>query len=424
MTGNPPSPRLQLPFILRREPFGGLLFEPENGTYVELDHEAHDWLHEWFTKRRTPESESERAFMRQLVTAAPSLAKEQIPFRIARSQQRRMPTFANATVLSAPTVIDLQLTQRCRMACPHCYMSSTPNGRDLPFEDACRIIEDAAEIGVCQLALGGGEPLLHPQFAELLYFARSHGVMPNLTTTGDGLTEKSLRAMAECCGAVALSLEGIYEDYDKRRRQGFAKFEQTHEAFRQAGIPTVFQIALSAENLPSLPRIVDYCLSRTDLYGVLFLAYKAIGRGEGFQTPLSRVPAAELFPKLREAFLALSEQTRVGYDCCLTPGIVGMDAAFGYNDPSVVEGCSAMRTSMGITIDLDVVPCTFLSRRVLGNVREHSLSEVWYGEAAMRFREVLDKQVDEEEICRHCESRRACLGGCPEWDLVHCYARG
>lgn len=413
----------ELPFILRREPFGGLLFEPQNGTYVELDQEAYLFLRDWLTENRQPETPDEKGFLKQLGASAPSLRGEQVLYHIPRDFPQQMAAFTNATVLSSPTVIDLQLTQRCRMACPHCYMSSTPTGRDLPLEEAQRVVRSAAEIGVCQIAIGGGEPLLHPHFAELLYSARECGVMPNLTTTGDGLTPRTAKAMADCCGAVALSLEGVFEDFDRRRKRGFAHFQAVHEEFRAAGIPTVFQIALSAENLASLPRIVDYCLSCEDLYGVLFLAYKAIGRGEGFQTPLSKVSPELIFPLLRDAFLKLSEKTRVGYDCCLTPGIVGMDAAFGYNDPSVVEGCSATRTSMGVTIDLDVVPCTFLGNRVLGNLREESLLEIWYGERAKIFREKLDGQAELTEECRSCESKHACLGGCPEWDLVRCYAR-
>ncbi len=422
--GSPVRPGAQLPFILRREPFGGLLFEPENGTYVELDREAYQVLRDWFTSGRVPQGADEQAFLRELVASAPSLGGGRVPYRIPADHSYPMPELANATVLSAPTVIDLQLTQRCRMGCPHCYMSSSPRGRDLPIEEALGVVRDAAEIGVCQLALGGGEPLLHPGFADLLYVARACGVMPNLTTTGDGLTPRILRAMADCCGAVALSLEGVYEEYDRRRKRGFAFFQEIHAAFREYGIPTVFQVTLSAENLPSLPRIVDYCLGCEDLYGVLFLAYKSIGRGEGYQTPLSRVGSGELFPALRDAFLKLSERTRVGYDCCLTPGIVGMDAAFGYHDPGAIEGCSAMRTSMGVTIDLDVVPCTFLSGHILGNLREQSLLEVWYGERTAAFRQKLDAQVDQDPRCRRCKSKKACLGGCPEWDLVRCFARG
>jgi radical SAM protein with 4Fe4S-binding SPASM domain len=388
-----------------------------------MDHESYRFLRDWLTQRRQPETDDERAFMSQLRAAAPALDAETIRYHLPPDGEWAPPCYANATVLEAPTVVDLQLTQRCHMGCPHCYMSSSPSGHDMPWEQAKAVVEAAAEMGVCQIAIGGGEPLLHPHFAELLYHTRAFGVMPNLTTTGDGLTPRILRAMSDCCGAVALSLEGVYEDYDRRRKRGFAFFRETHDAFRSYGIPTVFQIALSAENLSSLPDMVDYCLACDDLYGVLFLAYKSIGRGEGFQTPLSQVRSSELFPLLRDAFQKLSAVTRVGYDCCLTPGIVGMDRAFGYDDPGVVEGCSAVRTSVGVTVELDVVPCTFLTHHVLGNLREQTLREVWQGERAAAFRARLDGLDEEQTECRDCVSRKACLGGCPEWDLVRCHAR-
>jgi radical SAM protein with 4Fe4S-binding SPASM domain len=294
----------------------------------------------------------------------------------------------------------------------------------MPYEAVLGVLDAAADAGVCQLALGGGEPLLHSRIVEILYQARDRGLVANLTTTGDGMTPRVLGAMADCCGAVALSLEGVYGDYDRRRRSGFAFFQSVHEALRARGIRTGFQVTLSVENIPRLASIVDYCLSCPDLYGVIFLAYKSVGRGRGYQTPLAAMSPSELYPRLREAFFRLSAHTRVGYDCCLTPAIVGIDAELGHGDPDLLEGCSAARTSIGIAVNLDVVPCTFLTHRPLGNLRRQTLLEIWHGESASAFRRKLDGLVDEKEACRRCASRRSCLGGCPEWDLVRCSERG
>jgi radical SAM protein with 4Fe4S-binding SPASM domain len=413
----------ELPLVLRREPFGGLLFEPSTATCVEVDGEAYSTLRRCVDDGWQSVTDAERALMDRLRASIPSLGREVVSFHLPSERASRIPRYAHVRVLDAPTVVDLQITRRCRSGCPHCYMSSSPEGDDMPYDRVREVLHAAGDLGVCQLAIGGGEPLLHPDFVRILYDARSFGVLPNLTTTGDGMTPESLRAMAECCGAVALSLEGLRDDFDRRRRTGFALFEWTHRALRDAGVATVLQVTLSVENLPALPAIVDYCVSCDGLYGVLFLAYKSMGRGAGYQTPLSRVPAAELFPLLRDAFLRISERCRVGYDCCLAPGVVGMDAAFGIDDPEMVEGCTAMRTSVGITTDLDVVPCTFLSDHPLGTLREQSLWDVWHGERAAAFRERLDGQVEQRAECRACPSRDSCLGGCPRWDLVRCRAR-
>jgi radical SAM protein with 4Fe4S-binding SPASM domain len=410
-----------LPLVLRRERFGGILFDPQRGTHVELDAEAFGLLSDWVRWGRQPWTADERSLMAQLRAEVPSLARGRAGFRLAPDLAGRLPDYANATVLGAPTLVDLQLTRRCNMGCPHCYASSEPEGDHLPLDAALAVIDAVADAGVCQLAIGGGEPLLHPGLVEVLRHARTRGVVPNLTTTGDGMTARTLDALAECCGAVALSLEGVREDFDRRRRSGFSSFRAVHETLRARGIPVVFQVTLSVENLPGLAAIVDYALTFPDLYGVIFLAYKSVGRGVGYQTPLSGVSSDELYPRLRDAFVRLGRQTRVGYDCCLTPGIVGMDTELGHADPNQLEGCSAARTSIGITTDLDVVPCTFLTHRPLGNLGERSFLEIWHGEEAAAFRRELDGIVDRRPECRECRSRTSCLGGCPEWDLVRCH---
>jgi radical SAM protein with 4Fe4S-binding SPASM domain len=182
-------------------------------------------------------------------------------------------------------------------------------------------------------------------------------------------------------------------------------------------------VTLSAENIGRLPAIVEYCLGVPDLYGVIFLAYKPKGRGEGYDTPLSSLEPAELYPWLRQAFLRLRAHTRVGYDCCLTPGSAGLDRELGFGERDVLDGCSATRTSVGVSADLDVVPCTFLTHRAIGNLGQQSFMDIWLDGGATAFRKGLDTLGDGREACTTCSLRDDCLGGCPEWDLVRCTRR-
>ena len=276
-------------------------------------------------------------------------------------------------VLSAPTLVDIQLTRRCPMGCPHCYVAARPDGAHMDCEDTRLVLRACADAGVCQLALGGGEPLLHPRIIDILAEAHALGLVPNLTTTGLDLDEPKLEALARYAGAVALSLEAVGEEFGRYRRAGFAFFEEAQAKLRRHHIPMVFQVTLSRESLLDLPSVIDYCLTVPDLYGVIFLAYKAVGRGEGFHAPLSSVAPAELYPILRDAFMRLGAHTRVGYDCCLTPAIVGIDEEFGFSEQDLLEGCSAARGSVGVSVELDVLPCTFLGTTSLGNLRTASL---------------------------------------------------
>lgn len=405
--------------VLRREPFGGILFDPARGTHVEVDVEGFELLRDWLSGARLPATPEERAFVESVRGEVPGIGPALGRLR-CRDELPEMPPRRYATVLSSPSLVDLQVTRRCRMGCPHCYASSQPDGAHMAFADVARLLEEIARAGVCQLAIGGGEPLLHPDIVPILERAHALGLVPNLTTNGEALTPRVLDTMARCCGAVALSLEGVGDEFARRRRAGFGLFESSLRSLRAHGVRSVLQVTLSAENLPQLGSIVDYCLSCPQLYGVIFLAYKSVGRGERYDTPLSAVPPQELYPLLRGAFMRLTGHTRVGYDCCLTPGIAGIDVELGLSAEDTLEGCSAARTSVGVTTSLDVVPCTFLTHRPLGNLRERSFMEIWRGREAEAFRERLDALGDSREACRRCRTRPGCLGGCPEWDLVRC----
>jgi radical SAM protein with 4Fe4S-binding SPASM domain len=411
------------PLVLRPEPFGGILFDPVDGTHLELDRDGYGVVARALFGREPPATDEERAFFAEVAREVPAVAD---PARQVRG--RETPTgiapLRHAMVFDTPSLVDLQITNRCTMGCPQCYSSSTPDAEDMPLADAERLLRELAAAGVCQMAIGGGEPLLHPDIVRILELCRDLGIVANLTTTGIGLSPRVLDAMASSCGAVALSLEDVGEGYAVRRRMGFDAFEAALAKLLGRGLRVGFQVTLSAQNLARLPAIIDYALTVEGLYGVIFLAYKPVGRGDGYETPLSAIPPDELYPWLRHAFVRLSKHTKVGYDCCLTPGIAGIDLDLGFSELDLLEGCSAARTSVGIGVNLDVMPCTFTGHRALGNLREKSFTAIWADAPASAFRAEVDALGDHSEACTTCRLRDACLGGCPEWDLVRCRRQG
>ena len=411
------------PIVLRREPFGGILFDPVDGTHLELDVEGYAAVARALFERQPPASDAERAFLDEVRREVPAVADPERTVR-GRVTSTGLGPLRHAMVFDTPSLVDLQVTNRCTMGCPQCYSSSTPDAADMPFEAAAKLLHELADAGVCQIAIGGGEPLLHPDIVPILELCRDLGIVANLTTTGIGLSPRVLDALASSCGAVALSLEDVGEGYAVRRRMGFDAFEAALEKLQARGLRVGFQVTLSAQNLARLPAIVDYARSVEGLYGVIFLAYKPVGRGDGYETPLSAVHPDELYPWLRDAFVRLSGHTKVGYDCCLTPGIAGIDLDLGFSELDLLEGCSAARTSVGIGVNGDVMPCTFTGHRAFGNLRDQSFAAIWAGEAASAFRAEVDALGDESEACSTCRLRDACLGGCPEWDLVRCRRQG
>jgi radical SAM protein with 4Fe4S-binding SPASM domain len=410
------SPTRKLPLILRREPFGGIVFDPSEGTLIEFDTEATDILARFFARGCKSANDEEKSFLKSILK------------RINYDKHRKIACFSlpagdkqyDFKGFRSPTLVDFQITNKCYMNCSHCYASSSPEGLHASMEDIDLALSEMRKAGVCQVALGGGEPLLHPDIREVLDLCHEKGIVPNLSTGGMHFTKELLSVLRKRCGAVAVSMENTGERFSDWRNIGFERIEHAIRLLLSSSIRTVVQVVVSPANINDLDKIADFCLTRKRLYGVIFLAFKPVGRGVGFCKTLTDLDPAFVSMKLKTAFKRLSPHMRVGYDCCLAPAIASGDRNEGFVDNNHVEGCSALRGSLGLLPNLDVVPCTFLSQRKIGNLRNISLIDIWNNEAADAFRNSVSRRIAGRIGCNHCSIKYSCLGGCPEMDLVRC----
>lgn len=112
----------------------------------------------------------------------------------------------------APELVDIKITDMC----PHvnapcyqfCYQASNPAGQHAPYGKLESLMRALAELGVFEVAIGGGEPTFHPQFAAILRLTRRYGIVPNFTTRSfHWLENDSLRAtILPHLGAFAFSV--------------------------------------------------------------------------------------------------------------------------------------------------------------------------------------------------------------------------
>lgn len=85
----------------------------------------------------------------------------------------------------------VQITNRCRMACPHCLDDATPDGGlmdEATFNNALKFAKDY-ECPV--LTISGGEPTEHPLFFDFCKRASKAGLIFGIATNGMWLGDKS-----------------------------------------------------------------------------------------------------------------------------------------------------------------------------------------------------------------------------------------
>src|SRR5437763_16941233 len=104
-------------------------------------------------------------------------------------------------VASNPLSLIAELTHRCPLHCVYCSnpQELTARANELSTEAWTRVFREAAELGVMQLDLTGGEPLTRPDLTALVQSARAAGLYVNLITSGLPLDEKSLDELITAC---------------------------------------------------------------------------------------------------------------------------------------------------------------------------------------------------------------------------------
>lgn len=111
------------------------------------------------------------------------------------------------TEASTPELVDLKITQYCPRACGFCYMESGPRGAHADIHAINSIAYRLAKAKVFEVAIGGGEPTTHPDFAAILKTLRDRCVTPNFTSFDMAWTENEQvrEAVRKYAGSFAIS---------------------------------------------------------------------------------------------------------------------------------------------------------------------------------------------------------------------------
>lgn len=177
--------------------------------------------------------------------------------------------------LHRPLEVHLQLTSGCNLDCYMCHEHLRPEvarrGRGMRFLDAGILerIEREVMPYSSRLHLGvGGEPMLAPQFLEVVERAHARNQRIHLTTNGTRIaTERVAEVLARCVATIEVSVDGATPETYERVRAGasFARLVQNLELLDRHRAPfepeerarLVLCMVLMASNAHELPRLVE-----------------------------------------------------------------------------------------------------------------------------------------------------------------------
>lgn len=116
----------------------------------------------------------------------------------------------------APRQVSIALTNACDLHCAYCY---APKSRaSLTADQVLAWLVELDEAGCFAVGFGGGEPTLHPQFAEICRrAARETRLAVTFTTHGHRLTDHLLGALVGSANFVRVSVDGVGRTYESYR---------------------------------------------------------------------------------------------------------------------------------------------------------------------------------------------------------------
>ena len=154
-------------------------------------------------------------------------------------------------------MLDLEITSHCNQRCKYCFVQALRDGAQLSLSDLKLILEEGTALGHQRVHLTGGEPLLHPQFLELLDLIEDSPYEEVVINTNGGLiTPAVVQRLASLKKGVRLtiSVDGFSREHDLNRgigthRAAIRGLERALEAGLRVSIFTV----VTPKNLLSLP---------------------------------------------------------------------------------------------------------------------------------------------------------------------------
>jgi len=306
-----------------------------------------------------------------------------------------------------PYTLVAELTYRCPLRCVYCSnpLDYARHGAELDTATWQRVFREAEDLGVVQLNLTGGEPLVRDDLEALIEEARRLDLYTNLITSGIPLRRERLARFRDLgLDNVQISIQDVAAP-GSDRIAGLRSFDRKLAVavwVKEFGFPLTLNTVLHRENLDHVEDVIALAerlhADRLELANTQYLGWALANRAallpSRAQLERARAVAAEARRRLRGRmevlFVTPDYYTDLPKAC-----MDGWARRFLVVSPDgLVLPCHAAHTLPGLTFE---------------RVTERSLADVWETSPAFQ---VFRGDAWMPEPCRSCDRRHTDFGGC------------
>jgi MoaA/NifB/PqqE/SkfB family radical SAM enzyme len=315
----------------------------------------------------------------------------------------------------------LDLTYRCNNTCRHCWLWLPPDApqaqEELSLAEIGRIVDEARRMGCQAWAISGGEPLLRPDFAEILDYITRKSVSYSLNTNGTLITPKVARLLTRK-GRKMVALYGATAEVHDRVTRNPGSFEATMRGFaylKEAGADFIVQIIPMRANYHQYDEMVRLAHSLSPHYRVgaawLFLS------ASRSDTCNREIAGQRLDPA---AVIALDGPNPAGEVFNGSTGSETVPEALpcgaAQRDDRLFASCIAERRDFHIDPYGQMAFCCFIKDPALRfDLRQGTFRQAW-DEVIPALAETVRGGQEYLDHCGSCDLRRDC-----RWCAVYAY---
>lgn len=293
-----------------------------------------------------------------------------------------------------PITLDIDLTTLCSNRCPNCtYLDQRKlPARLLPTDLAKKVIKQATDFGIKAITFtGGGEPVLHPDFAEIVAFSRQQGLKAGLITSGHDYSQQIAERTLPYFSWIRFSLDaGSPDVYAATHGLNAKHFQRTVDNIRKASAireKNKLPVILGASYLVFQP-------NQTDFKAAIDLALGKMGLDRLQFKPMrlanSHLPGGAYFnfENLVSANKLLEE---IMHDSPYADRIIL--SRFSMQTKRVYRRCLGQQWTTALGSDGKLYVCCehkYDQRFLLGDLSTDSLPDIWRSERRKKFVESLE----------------------------------
>jgi len=418
--------------VVRKEQFGGILFNMDTGDVIEVDREAFIIITiikdvEVFDikalldlpichKGKRIDGERIKDIISRLIdigiiNTMPKGVLSENGARILEEKSRIVIKWPANIYLSAPETVHWAVTFKCGEACPDCYIERHKGlfAKELETQDALTLIGKIASAGIFQLAIGGGEPFVREDLEIIVRNASERGLIVHITTGKYEIEMKRLEALAKHIKTLQIGIRT--DELLHKGTDAVGKLKALVTQLNELDIIAGANLIMTRSSIQNLERIIEL-LSEIGFKRYTLLRYKPPMDAKRW---LYEKPDNDDLELLEDKLASVQEMhTGIHFriDCALAfleRRLSPQTAIY-----SGIRGCVAGERIISVVPDGSVFPCSQLVGDVFnaGNLLDGDFESIWNrSNVIKKYRGFRENKKFKVEGCGKCKAKSFC-GGC------------